>query len=118
MTGVFVWVRRADGVTRRAVFLAAGWCLAGLLMMRAAAAVAPIYSGITLVRALPEVPQDAPLYSVGTYDQTLPFYWRRTFELVSYRGELDYGLRPTPRRRSAAWMTLGSGGTCNRMPMR
>ena len=30
------------------------------------------------------------------YDQTLPFYWRRTFLLVSYRGELDYGLRRDP----------------------
>ena len=33
------------------------------------------------------------MYSVATYDQTLPFYWRRTVTLVAYRGELDYGLR-------------------------
>ena len=45
--------------------------------------------------------RDAPLYSVGTYDQTLPFYWRRTFELVAYRGELDYGLRHDPRAEMA-----------------
>ena len=49
-----------------------------------------------LARALPIVPPDARLYSVGTYDQTLPFYWRRTVELVAYRGELDYGLAYDP----------------------
>jgi hypothetical protein len=64
--------------------------------MRAAAAVAPIYSGVTLARAFPEIPREAPLYSVATYDQTLPFYWRRTVELVSFRGELDYGLKRDP----------------------
>jgi hypothetical protein len=66
-------------------------------MMRAAAAVAPVYSGVTLARALPGVPRDIPVYSVATYDQTLPFYWQRTVELVAYRGELDYGLRYDPQ---------------------
>ena len=33
------------------------------------------------------------MYSVATYDQTLPFYWRRPVTLVVFRGELDYGLR-------------------------
>jgi hypothetical protein len=84
-------------VTRSAVFLGVGWCLSGLLLVRAAAAVAPVYSGVMLARALPVVPPEARLYSVGTYDQTLPFYWGRTFELVAYRGELDYGLRHDPR---------------------
>ncbi len=32
----------------------AGWCLAGLLAMRAASAVAPIYSGVAIARAFPE----------------------------------------------------------------
>jgi hypothetical protein len=63
--------------------------------MRGAAAVAPIYAGVPLTRAV--VPADATVYSVGTYDQTLPFYWRRTVQLVAYRGELDYGLRREPR---------------------
>ena len=68
----------------------------GLLAMRAASAVAPIYSGVTLARAFPGMPREAPLYSVATYDQTLPFYWRRTVELVAFRGELDYGLKRDP----------------------
>jgi 4-amino-4-deoxy-L-arabinose transferase-like glycosyltransferase len=96
-SALYVLSQRRRDLTRATVFLGAGWCLSGLLLMRAAAAVAPVYSGVTLARALPEVPQNIPVYSVETYDQTLPFYWRRTVELVAYRGELDYGLRYDPQ---------------------
>jgi 4-amino-4-deoxy-L-arabinose transferase-like glycosyltransferase len=96
-SALYVMAQRRRGVTRSAVFLGTGWCLSGLLMMRAAAAVAPVYSGVTLARALPIVPPGAPVYSVQTYDQTLPFYWHRAVELVAYRGELDYGLRYDPQ---------------------
>ena len=100
-SGLYVLSQRHRDVTRSAVFLGVGWCLSGLLLMRAAAAVAPVYSGVMLARAVPVVPPETRLYSVGTYDQTLPFYWRRTFELVAYRGELDYGLRHDPRAEMA-----------------
>jgi len=95
-SGLYVLSQRRRDVTRSAVFLGVGWCLSGLLLMRAAAAVAPVYSGVELARALPAVPRDTPIYSVGTYDQTLPFYWRRTVTLVAYRGELDFGLKHHP----------------------
>ena len=96
VSGAFVWAQGARDATRAGVFLGVGWCLAGLLLIRAAALLAPIYSGIGLANALPPGSGDAPLYSVRTYDQTLPFYLRRTVMLVGYRGELDYGLRRTP----------------------
>jgi len=95
-SGLYVLSQRRREVTRSTVFLGVGWCLSGLLMMRAAAAVAPVYSGIKLAQALPAGAENAPIYSVGTYDQTLPFYWRRSVALVAYRGELDYGLRYDP----------------------
>jgi len=95
-SGLYVLSQRRREVTRSAVFLGVGWCLSGLLLMRAAAAVAPVYSGVKLAHALPAGVQNAPIYSVGTYDQTLPFYWRRSVTLVAYRGELDYGLRYDP----------------------
>ena len=101
-SGFYVLSQRRREATRAAVFLGVGWCLSGLLLMRAAAAVAPVYSGVELARALPGVPADATLYAVGTYDQTLPFYWRRTFELVAYRGELDYGLKFNPSAELAS----------------
>ncbi len=96
VSGVYVLSLRGREATGAAVFLGAGWCLAGLLAMRAGSAVAPIYSGAGIARAFPDVPRDAPIYSLASYDQTLPFYWARTVELVSYRGELDYGLKRDP----------------------
>jgi 4-amino-4-deoxy-L-arabinose transferase-like glycosyltransferase len=104
VSGLYVLARRRDA-TGSAMFLGVGWCLAGLLMMRAAAAVAPIYSGVAIARALPVVPREARVYSIAMYDQTLPFYWGRTVELVSYRGELDYGLTRDPQ---AEIPTLGA----------
>ena len=96
VTGAFVLVQRARDATRAGVFLGVGWCLAWLLLIRAAAWVAPIYSGVSLAAALTIADRGAPLYSVGTYDQSLTFYLQRTVTLVGYRGELDYGLRQAP----------------------
>jgi 4-amino-4-deoxy-L-arabinose transferase-like glycosyltransferase len=96
VTGVFVWIQGARDATRAGVFLGVGWCLAWLLLVRAATLVAPIYSGVDLAAALPAAEHDAPLYSVRTYDQSLTFYLRRPVILVGYRGELDYGLRQAP----------------------
>jgi 4-amino-4-deoxy-L-arabinose transferase-like glycosyltransferase len=96
VSGAFVWAQGARDVTRAGVFLGVGWCLAGLLLLRSATLVAPIYSGIDLANAVPPADRDAPLYSVRTYDQSLTFYLQRTVMLVGYRGELDYGLRQAP----------------------
>jgi 4-amino-4-deoxy-L-arabinose transferase-like glycosyltransferase len=96
VAGAFVLADRRRDVTRAAMCLGVGWCLGGVLLMRAAAAVAPLYSGILLARALGTVPRDEPVYSVATYDQTLPFYSQRRVKLVAYRGELDFGLRHDP----------------------
>jgi len=93
VSALFVLARRDRDPTGGAVLLGVGWCIALLLLVRAAAAVAPIYSGAGLAQALAREPRDSVVYSVGTYDQTLPFYLGRTVALVNYRGELDYGLR-------------------------
>jgi 4-amino-4-deoxy-L-arabinose transferase-like glycosyltransferase len=95
-SGLYALAQRRRGATRSMVFLGVGWCLAGLVLVRAAAALAPVYSGVELYRALPQIPAGAPIYSVATYDQTVPFYWRRTLKLVAYRGELDFGLERDP----------------------
>jgi 4-amino-4-deoxy-L-arabinose transferase-like glycosyltransferase len=98
VSGLFVWVQGAREVTRCGIVLGVGWSLAVLLLIRAAALVAPIYSGIDLATALPGSERNAPLYSVRTYDQSLAFYLRRNVTLVAYRGELEYGLRKAPDR--------------------
>jgi 4-amino-4-deoxy-L-arabinose transferase-like glycosyltransferase len=97
VAGLLVLLRFRREPTQAAVCLGVAWCVAGLLLMRAAGLVAPLYSGVTLARAVGTPAPDAPLYSVASYDQTLPFYWQRTFKLVAYRGELDFGLRQRPQ---------------------
>ncbi len=98
VVGAFVWRRRSGDVTLNGALLGGGWLAAVLTLLLFAGALAPVYSGASLVNALEPSQRSAPLYSVRTYDQTLPFYWQRPLTLVDYRGELDYGLRHDPER--------------------
>ena len=41
---------------------------------------------------------DIPLYSVKTYDQTLPFYLNRTVTLVAYQDEFEFGQQQQPEK--------------------
>lgn len=50
-------------------------------------------SEVELAKKLqPMIQPQHTLYAVNQYSQTLPFYLGRTFNLVGYRGELDFGL--------------------------
>jgi 4-amino-4-deoxy-L-arabinose transferase-like glycosyltransferase len=46
----------------------------------------------------PYVKKDVPFYSVLTYEQTLPFYLKRTFTLVQYQDEMAFGIMREPQR--------------------
>ncbi len=46
----------------------------------------------------PYVKPNEPIYSVANYEQTLPFYLKRTFTLVDYRDEMDFGIMQEPQR--------------------
>jgi 4-amino-4-deoxy-L-arabinose transferase-like glycosyltransferase len=45
-----------------------------------------------------EVKLNIPFYSLVTYEQTLPFYLKRTFTLVQYQDEMAYGIKQEPQR--------------------
>ncbi|MDD4929883.1 MAG: glycosyltransferase family 39 protein [Gallionella sp.] len=45
-----------------------------------------------------QVSPSVPFYSVLTYEQTLPFYLKRTFTLVQYQDEMGFGIRQEPDR--------------------
>ncbi|MGH8217597.1 MAG: phospholipid carrier-dependent glycosyltransferase [Steroidobacteraceae bacterium] len=65
----------------------------------AARVLVPLYSGAPLVAQLPQALRGIPaLYGVRMYDQSLPFYLKRTVTLVEYRGELDFGLTLEPHK--------------------
>lgn len=82
------------------ISLAAGWFGAcALLIGWAAGSAGPLYSSEAMARTLAEQsPPPGHVYSVGYYEQTLPFYLRRTIDVVGYRGELAFGLTEEPWR--------------------
>lgn len=45
---------------------------------------------------MPYVKPDIPFYSILYYEQTLPFYIKRTFTLVQYQDEMDFGIQQEP----------------------
>jgi 4-amino-4-deoxy-L-arabinose transferase-like glycosyltransferase len=51
-----------------------------------------------LERSTPPYDPSTPFYQVEMYDQTLPFYLKRTTTLVDYRDELALGLDAEPER--------------------
>lgn len=56
-------------------------------------------SGYFIANAIrPYVNPDEPFYSVDTYEQTLPFYLKRTFTLVQYQDEMAFGIMQEPQR--------------------
>ncbi len=46
----------------------------------------------------PLLAPDTPVYSVGIYPQSLPFYLKRKVQLVQYMGELEMGIEREPER--------------------
>jgi 4-amino-4-deoxy-L-arabinose transferase-like glycosyltransferase len=46
----------------------------------------------------PYVKADEPFYSVDTYEQTLPFYLKRTLTLVQFQDEMAFGIMQEPQR--------------------
>ena len=45
-----------------------------------------------------EIKPNIPFYSVLSYEQTLPFYLKRTFTLVQYQDEMGFGISREPQR--------------------
>ncbi|TFW19177.1 glycosyltransferase family 39 protein [Duganella callida] len=48
------------------------------------------------LKMLPALQADTPIYSVGTYEQSMTFYLKRTVTLVDYWDEFTFGLRQQP----------------------
>jgi hypothetical protein len=67
-------------------------------------AFAPIRSAAGLVHDLGNLPPaervdpKAPVFQVGTYDQTFPYYLGRTATIVDFRDELALGLDAEPKK--------------------
>ncbi|MCX7198192.1 MAG: glycosyltransferase family 39 protein [Proteobacteria bacterium] len=95
------WSSRRGRVTAAVVGMAMATLVGWQLLIAGHERMSPSTSAYHLVRAIaPEIERDlhpeTPFYSVEVYEQTLNFYIRRETTLVSFRDELDFGLRQEP----------------------
>ena len=96
---VLWWVKKnpPDLRIRATLTLAIGAYLAGQLAILATEPYGHYRSGLPMVPAIQaELGPQVKLYAVGLYDQTLPFYLRRTMTLVAHADELEFGLSQEP----------------------
>jgi 4-amino-4-deoxy-L-arabinose transferase-like glycosyltransferase len=71
--------------------------------------IAPERSSYILADAIrPLIKPGVPFYSVFCYEQTLPFYLKRTFTLVDFQDEMDFGIKMEPERWIATVDLLAS----------
>ena len=95
--GAALLAGRGHGL-RAAASLAAG--VLGSLMVGVAGhtVFAPAFSAASLVASLPQAPsRDAAVFTVETYDHTIPWALRRTVTMVSYQDELAQAIGWEPR---------------------
>lgn len=91
--------------TLAVVLVAAAWLIATRLVMLGGAAFGPRYSTRDLAREVAAYNRPGvPVYSVGGYQQTLPFYLRRTMILVAYQGELAFGIEQARHSLAGRYM--------------
>jgi len=88
------------GNVKRAVVVCAFTGLAtAQLLVTSEDALSPAHSTYHLVQQVkPDLKPEVPFYSVGTYEQTLPFYIDRPVTLVAYQDEMAFGLKHEPQR--------------------
>jgi 4-amino-4-deoxy-L-arabinose transferase-like glycosyltransferase len=101
--------------------LCGAWFLASAAILVAANRAQTLFSAKDIALELrrlaaPAELADVPIFSVQSYEQSLPFYLRRTVILVDYRDEFDLGLTQDPQRGIATlqhfsreWQALGAG---------
>ena len=101
--------------------LCGAWFLASAGILCAANGAQTLYSAKNAALELRRVSEPGglegvPVFAVQSYQQSLPFYLRRTVTLVDYRDEFDLGLAQNPQGGIATmqqfvrvWQNLGAG---------
>ena len=93
----FLFFRRNDRAAA-VLGMAFGGLVATQLAITGHDSLAPSYSGYHIAQDIQQhLTKTSHFYSVRTYDQTLPFYIKRTVTLVAFQGELAYGLEQEPQ---------------------
>ncbi len=98
-TATALWLLRREKKMAAVIVLAFSSLAASQLATSGYNAIAPERSSYILADAIrPLVKPDVPFYSVFCYEQTLPFYLKRTFTLVDYQDEMAFGIEMEPER--------------------
>lgn len=94
----FFKAKQAQGTTALVLLGAAGF-LATMIGLLGHESLARSNSSAYLAAQIkPMLRADIPMYSVKTYDQTLPFYLNRTMTLVAYQDEFEFGQKQQPEK--------------------
>ncbi len=94
-----LWLLRRDNKMAAVIVLAFSSLTASQLAASGYNTIAPERSSYILADAIrPLVKPDVPFYSVFCYEQTLPFYLKRTFTLVDFQDEMAFGIQMEPER--------------------
>lgn len=95
--GVLAMLSSTRNKDKALISLAISGFLAGQLLMLGYEPWGQYRAGLSHVKAIQsELTPDTPIYSVGQYEQCLPFYLGRTFTLVEFPDELAFGLEQQP----------------------
>ncbi|MDP1634418.1 MAG: glycosyltransferase family 39 protein [Gallionellaceae bacterium] len=98
-TGAALWLLRRESKMAAVIVLAFSSLIASQLATSGYNTIAPERSSYILADAIrPQIKPDVPFYSVLCYEQTLPFYLKRTFTLVNFQDEMDFGIKMEPER--------------------
>ncbi|RLJ65271.1 phospholipid carrier-dependent glycosyltransferase [Sulfurisoma sediminicola] len=93
------WLARRERRLAAAIALGLGGhfaCQVGILGMDSIAPATSTWHISQKIR--PELTPDMTFYSVGMYDQTIPFYLKRTVQMVEHTDELKYGIEWEPQK--------------------
>ena len=94
-----LWLLRRENKLIAVVVLAFSSLIAAQIGTSGYNTVARERSAYHIAEAIrPYVKPDIPFYSILYYEQTLPFYLKRTFTLVQYQDEMDFGIQQEPQR--------------------
>ncbi len=94
-----LWLLRSENRLAAVIVLAFASLMFAQLATSGYNTIARERSSYILAEAIkPLIKPDVPFYSVFCYEQTLPFYLKRTFTLVSFQDEMDFGIKMEPER--------------------
>lgn len=92
-----IWASRRKQRDMAALALAISGFLSGQVLIIGHDPLGHYVSGLPMVPAInAELTPTTPLYMVGMYNQTLPYYLRRTVTLVEHPDEFEFGLKQQP----------------------